>query len=142
MNWVQFQHGLSMAQFIDWVQRQRASQAEAFSSGLGAFRRVETTSDAHTVLESEGGRAAAEMDGACRGNVLLSNLKRSIGDAFYAFRQHQYACRYLAEAAYRFNRRYRLPKSCLDRCEPRFSARLPLSHFYARPPTLPAEDKR
>jgi len=63
-----------------------------------------------TVLESEGGRAATEIDGARWVNVLLSNLKRSIGGAYHAFKQHKYARRYLAEAAYRFNRRFRLPE--------------------------------
>ena len=40
------------------------------------------------------------------GNVLLSNVKRSIGGAYHAFKQHKYARRYLGEAAYRFNRRF------------------------------------
>jgi hypothetical protein len=48
----------------DRAQRRLAPEAEAFSDGLGAFRRFETTGHAHTVLESEGGRAATEIDGA------------------------------------------------------------------------------
>jgi hypothetical protein len=48
---------------------------------------------AHTVLESEGGRAATEIDGARWVNVLLSNLKRSIGGAYHAFQQNKYARR-------------------------------------------------
>ena len=92
-----------------WAQRRLAPEAEAFSDGLGAFRRFEATGHAHTVLESEGGRAATEIDGARWVNVLLSNLKRSIGGAYHAFKQHKYARRYLAEAAYRF-RRFRLPE--------------------------------
>ena len=51
-----------------------------------------------------------EIDGARWVNVLLSNLKRSIGGAYHSFKQHKYARRYLAEAAYRFNRRFRLPE--------------------------------
>jgi len=94
----------------EWAQRRLAPEAEVFSDGLGAFRRFETTGHAHTVLVSEGGRAATEIDGARWVNVLLSNLKRSIGGAYHAFQQHKYARRYLAEAAYRFNRRFRLPE--------------------------------
>jgi len=43
-------------------------------------------------------------------NVLLLNVKRSIGGAYHAFKQHKVARRYLGEAAYRFNRRFRLPE--------------------------------
>ena len=42
--------------------------------------------------------------------MLLSHLKRSIGGTYHAFKQHKYARRYLAEAAYRFNRRLRQPE--------------------------------
>ncbi len=84
-------------------------EAEVFSDGLGAFRRFEAADHAHTVLESAGGRTATELSGARWVNVLLSNLKRSIGGAYHAFKQHKYARRYLAEAAYRFNRRLHLP---------------------------------
>jgi hypothetical protein len=94
----------------EWAQRRLAPEAEVFSDGLGAFRRFETTGHAHTVLVTDGGRAATEIDGARWVNVLLSNLKRSIGGAYHAFHQHKYARRYLAEAAYRFNRRFRLPE--------------------------------
>jgi hypothetical protein len=34
----------------------------------------------------------------------------AIGVAHHTFKQHKYARRYLAEAAYRFNRRFRLPE--------------------------------
>jgi len=36
--------------------------------------------------------------------VWPSNLKRSIGGAYRTFKRHKHARRYLAEAAYRFNR--------------------------------------
>jgi hypothetical protein len=41
-------------------------------------------------------------------NVVLSNVKRSISGSYHAIKQAKYARRYLAEAAYRFNRRFRL----------------------------------
>jgi hypothetical protein len=62
---------------------------------------------------ARGAGAAAEVGGARWVNVLLSNLKRSIGRAYHAFKRHKYARRYLAEAAYRFNRRFRLPEFVL-----------------------------
>lgn len=39
---------------------------------------------------------------------MLSNVKRGIDGAYHAFRQAKYARRYLAEAGYRFNRRFDL----------------------------------
>jgi hypothetical protein len=67
------------ASITDWPQHRLAPEAEAFSDGLGAFRRFAATDHAHTVIESDGGRAATEVKGARWVNVLLSNLKRSIG---------------------------------------------------------------
>lgn len=63
---------------------------------------------AHTVLKTAGGRAATEVKGERWVNVLLGNVKRAISGCYHAMRQAKYARRYLAEAAYRFNRRFRL----------------------------------
>ncbi|NDU92658.1 MAG: transposase, partial [Ferrovum sp.] len=54
-----------------------------------------------------GGRAACEVKGARWVNVLLSNVKRAIS-GYHEIRQGKYARLYLAEAAYRFNRRFDL----------------------------------
>ena len=92
----------------DWGKRRLAPDAEVFSDGLGCFRRVVELDHAHTVLETEGGRAATEVKGARWVNVVLGNVKRAISGCYHAMRQAKYARRYLAEAAYRFNRRFRL----------------------------------
>ncbi|KPL48481.1 hypothetical protein XAXN_13425 [Xanthomonas axonopodis] len=39
---------------------------------------------------------------------MLGNVKRAISGTYHAVRQAKYARRYLAEAAYRFNRRFDL----------------------------------
>ncbi len=41
-------------------------------------------------------------------NVVLGNVKRAISGTYHAVRQAKHARRYLAEAAYRFNRRFHL----------------------------------
>jgi transposase-like protein len=92
----------------DWQMRHLAPDAEVFSDGLYCFRRVADAGHAHTVLETAGGRAACEVRGARWVNVLLGNVKRAISGSYHAIRQGKYARRYLAEAAYRFNRRFRL----------------------------------
>ncbi|MCL1501344.1 transposase, partial [Xanthomonas nasturtii] len=57
-------------------------------------------------------------------NVVLANVKRAISGTYHAVRQAKYARRYLAEAAYRFNRRFHLEQmlprlaTALMRCMP------------------------
>lgn len=94
----------------DWGKRRLAPDAEVYSDGLGCFRRFVDLDHAHSVLETEGGRAATEVKGARWVNVLLGNVKRGISGCYHALKQRKYARRYLAEAAYRFNRRFRLPE--------------------------------
>ena len=96
------------ASITDWAQRRLMPDAEAYTDGLGGFRRFVDTGHAHTVLQTEGGRAATEVKGARWVNVVLSNVKRAISGSYHAIKQAKYARRYLAEAAYRFNRRFRL----------------------------------
>jgi len=94
---------------LDWAARRLAPGAEAFSDGLACFGRFADLDHAHTVLETEGGRAATEVTGARWANVVLGNVKRAISGCYHAVRQAKYARRYLAEAAWRFNRRFHLP---------------------------------
>lgn len=92
----------------DWGERRLAPAAEVFTDGLSAFRRLADTGHAHTVLETEGGRAATEAKGARWVNIVLGNVKRAISGCYHAIKQAKYTRRYLAEAAYRFNRRFHL----------------------------------
>lgn len=92
----------------DWSERRLMPETEVYTDGLGAFRRFSDEGHAHTVLVTTGGRAATQVDGARWVNIVLSNVKRSIGGAYHSFNQGKYARRYLGEAAYRFNRRFKL----------------------------------
>lgn len=94
------------ASMRDWAHRRLAPDAEVYSDGLACFRRVIDAGHAHTVLDTPGGRAATEIKGARWVNVLLANVKRAMSGRYHAFKQAKYARRYLAEAAYRFNRRF------------------------------------
>jgi len=96
------------ASLKDWAARRLAPEAEAYTDGLACFRRIADAGHAHTVLETAGRRAATEVRGARWVNVVLGNVKRAISGTYHAVRQAKYARRYLAEAAYRFNRRFRL----------------------------------
>ena len=94
---------------LDWAQRRLAPDAEVFSDGLACFGRFADLGHAHTVLETGGGRAATQAKGARWANVVLGNVKHAISGCYHAVRQAKYARRYLAEAAWRFNRRFHLP---------------------------------
>lgn len=93
---------------IDWGRRRLKPDAEVFTDGLWCFRRLADADHPHTVLDTAGGRAATEVKGARWVNIVLANVKRAISGSYHAIRQAKYARRYLAEAAYRFNRRFRL----------------------------------
>jgi transposase-like protein len=96
------------ASMQDWAERRLTPKAEVFTDGLGAFRRLADTGHPHTVIETEGRRAATEAKGARWVNVVLSNVKRALDGVYHSLKQGKYARRYLAEAAYRFNRRFQL----------------------------------
>ena len=122
--------GFSNEAMLDWAARRLAPGAEAFSDGLACFARFADLGHPHTVLDTGGGRAATEAKGARWANIVLGNVKRAISGCYHAVRQAKYARRYLAEAAWRFNRRFHLP-SLLPRllhamllCKPRAEPRL------------------
>lgn len=96
------------ASLLDWCQRRLAPGAEVYSDGLACFARCVDTGHAHTVLATGGGRAACQISGARWVNVVLANVKRAISGRYHAFKKDKYARRYLAEAQYHFNRRFRL----------------------------------
>ena len=95
-----------------------------YSDGLACFRRIADAGHTHITLETDGGRAATQVPEARWVNVLLSNLKRAMSGVYHAIRQAKYSRRYLAEAAYHFNRRFRLKEMlprlaiALMRCKP------------------------
>lgn len=112
------------ASLDDWIARRLEPGCEVYSDGLGCFRRLEEAGHAHTTLVTGGRRAATETSGARWVNTVLSNTKRALDGVYHAVRQAKYARRYLAEAAYRFNRRFRLREmlprlaTALMRCKP------------------------
>ena len=92
----------------DWARRRLAPDAEVYSDGLACFAQVIEEDHAHTVLVTSGGRAATQVRGARWVDIALSDVKRALDGRYHSFRQAKYARRYQAEAAYHFNRRFRL----------------------------------
>jgi hypothetical protein len=60
-----------------------------------------------------GGKANTKLPQFKSINTFLGNLKRSLCGTYHAFDFAKYAHRYLAEAQYRFNRRFDLRRSRL-----------------------------
>ncbi|QEO95553.1 hypothetical protein XOCgx_0559 [Xanthomonas oryzae pv. oryzicola] len=96
------------ASLTDGITCRLAPECQAHTDELACFRRLEDAGHAHTTLDTGGGRAATDAAGARWVNVVLGNLKRAISGVYHAIAQGKYARRYLAEAGYRFNRRFRL----------------------------------
>jgi hypothetical protein len=94
----------------DWSARRLAPQTTVYSDGLWAFRRFGDAGHMHHPKATGGLRAALDDPQARWVNIVLSNLKRSLDGTYHAIKQSKYARRYLGEAAYRFNRRFELPK--------------------------------
>lgn len=95
---------------LDWSARRLGPQATVHSDGLWAFRRFADEGHSHMVKATAGNRAALDAPGARWVNIVLSNLKRSLDGTYHSIKQAKYARRYLGEAVYRFNRRFRLPE--------------------------------
>lgn len=75
------------ASLKDWIQRRLEPECEVYSDGLACFRRPEDAGHAHTALDTGGGRAATEVQGARWLNVVLANIKRAISGTYHAVRQ-------------------------------------------------------
>ena len=77
------------------------------SDGLGCFTAVEGAG-VHERHVTGGGKASVKLPQFRAVNTALSNLKTALCGTYHAFDFVKYAPRYLAEAQYRFNRRYDL----------------------------------
>lgn len=100
--------GFTTTALDDWFARRLTADAEVYSDGLGAFRACIDRGHAHSVIEGPGGKAGTEVPGARWVNVVMGNLKRSLDGTLHAFKYFKYTQRYLADATWRFNRRFEL----------------------------------
>lgn len=82
--------------------------ARVVSDGLWCFRAVQMIGAEHERVVTGSGKASTRLPQFRAINTFLGNLKRSLGGTYHAFDFAKYAHRYLAEAQYRFNRRFNL----------------------------------
>jgi ISXO2-like transposase domain len=95
----------------EWAKASLAPTAQVVSDGLGCFGAVKMAGAGHqvTVVSHAGSaRHAVKLPQFKWVNTMLGNLKTSLNGTYHSISHHKYAHRYLAEFAYRFNRRYDL----------------------------------
>jgi hypothetical protein len=88
--------------------RSLAPSATVVSDGLWCFGAVQIVGAAHERVVTGSGKASTAVPQLRAVNTFLGNLKRALGGTYHAFDFAKYAHRYLAEAQYRFNRRFNL----------------------------------
>ena len=85
-----------------------APSATVVSDGLWCFRGVTLVGADHEPTVTGGSAASVKLPQFKAINTLLGNLKTALSGTYHAFDFVKYAHRYLAEAQYRFNRRFNL----------------------------------
>jgi ribosomal protein L37AE/L43A len=88
--------------------RSLAPSATVVSDGLWCFRAVQLVGAEHERVVTGCTKASVELPQFRAINTVLGNLKRALAGTYHSFGFAKYAHRYLAEAQYRFNRRFNL----------------------------------
>lgn len=97
-----------------WAKKALAANAEIVSDGLKSFPAVLNVARSHEPIVVGPGKKGAQHPSFKWVNTLLGNLKTSLAGTYHAFGFRQYADRYLAAAAWRFNRRTDLAVMVMD----------------------------
>ncbi|TCV77375.1 IS1595 family transposase [Sulfurirhabdus autotrophica] len=92
----------------EWANKALSASARTVSDGLHCFRTLSGSVAEHQSITVGGGRQSVKRPEFRWVNTLLGNLKTAISGTYHAFNFFKYADRYLAEAQYRFNRRFDL----------------------------------
>jgi transposase-like protein len=96
-----------------WTQTKIVPGSAVFSDGLGCFRATADAGCEHVAVIM-GGRKPKEVPIFQWLNTIMGNVKTGLSGTYHAFNFQKYGDRYLAEIAYRFNRRFNL-KGLLQR---------------------------
>jgi transposase-like protein len=89
----------------DWAAKSLSRTAHVVSDGLACFAQVTQVGATHERHVMGSGKQAAQRSELHWVNTMLGNLKTALAGTYHAFDHAKYAGRYLAEFAYRFNRR-------------------------------------
>lgn len=90
----------------NWAQVKLQQGSTVVSDGLKCFTSVAKAGCYHEQMVVGQGRRSTDMPCFTWVNTVLGNVKTSINGTYHSFKFRKYAHRYLAEAQYRFNRRF------------------------------------
>jgi ISXO2-like transposase domain/Transposase zinc-ribbon domain len=100
--------GFTKEALKDWASHSLAPTAHVVSDGLHCFIQVAHVGATHERHVTGSGRQAAQRPEFRWVNTMLGNLKTALSGTYHSFDHAKYGARYLAEFAYRFNRRFDL----------------------------------
>jgi ribosomal protein L37AE/L43A len=89
-----------------WGEQGLRASARVLSDGLYCFEALAPIVADHQAIHVGHGPQAARHPSFRWANTLIGNLKRALSGTYHAFNYAKYGQRYLAEYAYRFNRRF------------------------------------
>ena len=92
----------------EWAKTALAASAQVVSDGSRCFQSVTVSGATHERTVTGGGHASVKLEQFRAVNTFLGNLKSAYSGTYHAFDFAKYAHRHLAEAQYRFNRRFDL----------------------------------
>jgi hypothetical protein len=98
----------SFASLGPWANGALTAGTIVTSDGLLGFEVLERLGFVHRVVIAPRGKAGTEIEPFKWLNVVLGNLKTALSGTHHAFDFAKYGHRYLAEAQYRFTRRFDL----------------------------------
>jgi hypothetical protein len=98
----------SSTEIAAWASCWLAPSTTVVSDGLACFRAVTAAGCLHEPQVVGAKRKSTDMPCFAWVNTVLSNLKTAITGTYHSFKFKKYGHRYLAEAQYRFNRRFDL----------------------------------
>ncbi len=101
-------HPFTKQAMLEFASRSLALPLTVVSDGLGCFTVAAGIGAVHNRTVTGGGKASVKLPQFRAINTVLGNLKTALAGTRHAFDFAKYAHRYLAEAQYRFNRRFNL----------------------------------
>ena len=99
--------GFTRKAIVAWANADLSPDCIVTSDGLGCFSEVIDAGCPHQAIIA-GGRKPKDLPEFNWINMVLGNLKTSLGGAYHAFDFAKYGTRYLGAFVYRFNRRFHL----------------------------------
>lgn len=100
--------GFTKEAIKQWASKSLTATAQVVSDGLWCFAQVKEVAAGHERHVVGGGKQSVQRPEFRWVNTMLGNLKTSLNGTYHSIDHAKYGARYLAEFAYRFNRRFDL----------------------------------